>query len=68
MISQDYSERFYPLDGSQRVMQAELARLARDPHARPRVWLHRQGPHDVQHPSTAMSAMSCRALPSGCRC
>ena len=49
MISQDYSERFYPLDGSQRVMQAELARLARDPHARPRVWLHRQGPHDVQH-------------------
>jgi hypothetical protein len=50
MISQDYSERFYPLDGSQRVMQAELARLARDPHARPRVWLHRQGPRDVQHP------------------
>jgi DNA-binding CsgD family transcriptional regulator len=31
-------------------MQAELARLARDPHARPRVWLHRQGPRDVQHP------------------
>ncbi len=26
MISQDYSERFYPLDGAQRVMQAELAR------------------------------------------
>lgn len=50
MISQDYSERFYPLDGSQRVMQAELARLAKDPHAKPRVWLHRQGPRDVQHP------------------
>lgn len=49
MISQDYSERFYPLDGSQRVMQAELARLAKDPHAKPRVWLHRQAPGDVQH-------------------
>lgn len=50
MISQDYSERFYPLDGSQRVMKAELVRLAKDPHAKPRVWLHRQGPQDVQHP------------------
>ena len=30
LISQDYSERFYLLDGSQRVMQAELARLAKD--------------------------------------
>ncbi|MEG0202306.1 MAG: LuxR family transcriptional regulator, partial [Comamonas sp.] len=49
MISQDYSERFYPLDGSQQVMKAELARLAKDPHAKPRVWLHRQGPGDVQH-------------------
>lgn len=49
MISQDYSERFYPLDGSQQVMKAELARLARDAHARPRVWLHRQSAADVQH-------------------
>ena len=49
MISQDYSERFYPLDGSQRVMKAELARLAADPHAKPRVWLHRQAPDDVSH-------------------
>ena len=50
LISQDYSERFYLLDGSQRVMQAELARLGKDPHAKPRVWLHRQAPGDVSHP------------------
>ena len=50
LISQDYSERFYLLDGSQQVMQAELARLAKDPHAKPRVWLHRQAPGDVSHP------------------
>lgn len=49
MISQDYSERFYPLDGSQRVMKAELARLEKDANAKPRVWLHRQAPEDVQH-------------------
>lgn len=50
MISQDYSERFYPLDGAQRVMKAELERMQRDPHARARVWLHRQAPGDVSHP------------------
>ena len=50
LISQDYSERFYLLDGSQQVMQAELARLAKDPHAKPRVWLHRQALGDVSHP------------------
>lgn len=50
MISQDYSERFYPLDGAQRVMQAELARQQRDPQAPARVWLHRQRPCDVSHP------------------
>ncbi|WP_280192523.1 helix-turn-helix transcriptional regulator [Delftia sp. PS-11] len=50
MISQDYSERFYPLDGAQRVMHAELERMRRHPHAHPRVWLHRQSPADVSHP------------------
>ncbi|HBK00326.1 MAG TPA: LuxR family transcriptional regulator [Delftia acidovorans] len=50
MISQDYSERFYPLDGAQRVMQAELARQQRDPQAPARVWLHRQRPCHVSHP------------------
>lgn len=60
MISQDYSERFYPLDGSQRVMKAELERLQRDPHARPRIWLHRQRPQDVAH---AEYRRVCYALP-----
>lgn len=50
MISRDYIERFYPLDGAQRVMKAELERMQRDPHARARVWLHRQAPGDVSHP------------------
>ncbi|CAB5672636.1 ATP-dependent transcriptional regulator [Delftia tsuruhatensis] len=50
MISQDYSERFYPLDGARRIMQAELARQQRQPHAAARVWLHRQRPSDVSHP------------------
>ena len=36
MISQDYSERFYPLDGSQRVMQAELAAARAAGVAQPR--------------------------------
>ena len=48
-ISQDYSERFYLLDGSQQIMKTELARLARQPGARPCVWLHRQQPGDVRH-------------------
>jgi DNA-binding CsgD family transcriptional regulator len=50
LISQDYSERFYPLDGAQRVMQAELARQHKNPQAPARVWLHRQRPSDVSHP------------------
>ena len=50
LISQDYVTRFYPLDGSQRVMQAEQA-SARHTSASPvRVLLHRQRSTDVQHP------------------
>jgi DNA-binding CsgD family transcriptional regulator len=49
LISQDYSQRFYPLDGARRVMKEEMLRLERDPHARPRVWLHRQAASDVAH-------------------
>lgn len=49
-ISQSYSQRFYRLDRSQQVMQAEHQRLARNPQARPRIWLHRQRPEDVAHP------------------
>lgn len=49
-ISQDYARRFYPLDGAQRVMQAELARPDRAAGGRPRIWLHRQRSADVSHP------------------
>ncbi len=49
-ISQDYVARFYPLDGSVAVMQAELAAARRAPRARPRILLHRQRPDDIAHP------------------
>ena len=48
-ISQDYTERFYLLDDSQQIIKSELARKSSQPEAQPRVWLHRQGPDDVQH-------------------
>ena len=40
-ISQDYVSRFYPLDGTQRVMQAELAAAQRATAAHPHIVLHR---------------------------
>ena len=49
-ISQDYVARFYPLDGSVAVMQAEMAAARRAPRARPRILLHRQRGEDIAHP------------------
>lgn len=49
-ISQDYAERFYPLDGAQQVMLAEQARAGRGGAGRQRIWLHRQRSADVSHP------------------
>lgn len=48
-ISQDYVTRFYPLDGSVRVMQAELAAAQRASAARPHILLHRQKGADIAH-------------------
>jgi DNA-binding CsgD family transcriptional regulator len=48
-ISQDYITRFYPLDGSVRVMQAELAAAQRASAANPLILLHRQKGTDVTH-------------------
>ena len=48
-ISQDYVARFYPLDGSVRVMQAELAAAQRASAAHPRIVLHRQRGEDITH-------------------
>jgi DNA-binding CsgD family transcriptional regulator len=50
-ISQDYAQRFYPLDGSRQVMQVEGARSAGAQGAgRQRIWLHRQRSDEVLHP------------------
>lgn len=49
-ISQDYVARFYPLDGSVPVMQAELAAARRATAARPHILLHRQTGADITHP------------------
>ncbi len=49
-ISQDYVARFYPLDGSVSVMQAELAAARRATAARPHILLHRQTGADITHP------------------
>lgn len=68
MISQDYSERFYPLDGAQRVMQAELARQQRDPRLPRASGCTASAPAMSAIPSTDMSAMGCRAWWSGSRC
>ncbi len=48
-ISQDYVSRFYPLDGSVRVMQAEGAAARRAGAARPQILLHRQRGQDITH-------------------
>ncbi len=48
-ISQDYVTRFYPLDGSVRVMQAELAAARSASPATPRILLHRQKGADIAH-------------------
>ncbi len=48
-ISQDYVTRFYPLDGSVRVMQAELAAARGASPATPRILLHRQKGADIAH-------------------
>lgn len=48
-ISQDYVTRFYPLDGSVRVMQAELATALRASAASPHILLHRQSGADITH-------------------
>jgi len=48
-ISQDYVARFYPLDGSVPVMQAELAAAQRASPAQPHILLHRQRGEDVTH-------------------
>ena len=48
-ISQDYVTRFYPLDGSVRVMQAELAAAQRASAAHPHILLHRQKGADITH-------------------
>ena len=48
-ISQDYVTRFYPLDGSVRVMQAELAAARSASLANPRILLHRQKGSDIAH-------------------
>jgi DNA-binding CsgD family transcriptional regulator len=48
-ISQDYVTRFYPLDGSVRVMQAELAAARSASLANPRILLHRQKGDDIAH-------------------
>lgn len=52
LISSDYVRRFYLLDGSQQVMQAEQSRHRRLHAAgdRQRILLHRQRSSDVQHP------------------
>ena len=49
-IAQAYIERFYRLDGSQAVMQAELAAAKRAPASQPHIVLHRQAAADVSHP------------------
>jgi DNA-binding CsgD family transcriptional regulator len=48
-ISQDYVTRFYPLDGSVRVMQAELAAARSASPANPHILLHRQKGDDIAH-------------------
>jgi len=48
-ISQDYVTRFYPLDGSVRVMQAELAAARSASRANPHILLHRQKGEDIAH-------------------
>ncbi|WP_137895504.1 helix-turn-helix transcriptional regulator [Ramlibacter sp. 2FC] len=48
-ISQDYVARFYPLDGSQQVMQAELAAAQKAPPSHPHILLHRQKGEDIAH-------------------
>jgi hypothetical protein len=48
-ISQDYVSRFYPLDGSVQVMQAELAAARRASAAHPLILLHRQQGADITH-------------------
>jgi DNA-binding CsgD family transcriptional regulator len=48
-ISQDYVSRFYPLDGTQRVMQAELAAAQRATAAHPHIVLYRQRGEDIAH-------------------
>ena len=47
-ISQDYAQRFYPLDGSRQVMEVEGARSAGA--GRQCIWLHRQRSDEVLHP------------------
>ena len=49
-ISLDYVTRFYRLDGSQPVMQAELEAARRASASTPRILLHRQRGEDVSHP------------------
>ena len=48
-ISQDYVTRFYPLDGSVQVMQAELAAGAQCQPGNPHILLHRQKGADIAH-------------------
>jgi DNA-binding CsgD family transcriptional regulator len=48
-ISQDYVTRFYPLDGSVRVMQAELAAARSASPGHPHIVLHRQRGSDIAH-------------------
>jgi DNA-binding CsgD family transcriptional regulator len=48
-ISQDYVNRFYPLDGSVRVMRAELDAARRASPGHPHIVLHRQRGADIAH-------------------
>ncbi|MGE4335600.1 MAG: helix-turn-helix transcriptional regulator [Pigmentiphaga sp.] len=48
-ISQDYIGRFYRLDGSVAVMQAEQVAASRAPASAPHILLHRQRGEDVAH-------------------
>ena len=48
-ISQDYVSRFYPLDGTQQVMQAEMAAAQGATASHPHIVLYRQRGEDIAH-------------------